>query len=199
MGCCLQAPLSIGFSRQEYWSGLPFPSPGDLPDPGIKPESPVLQADSLPLSHARETPFNSQIFPDKLPYVKFWLSLPSSQPGLSPPSWLFWEPSLKRRRVTFWLTSWSSQSGFRLHFPDPLSNSFDDARAIWKEPNFYAAAIILRIIWANVCEWLQSQAHNGPNKPLPLLKEIGMPEVRRDNIGISEGHTRMKKPKRKPG
>ena len=52
-----QAPLSIGFSRQECWSGLPFPPPGDLPDPGIKPESPAspaspaLEADSLPLSH----------------------------------------------------------------------------------------------------------------------------------------------------
>ena len=43
-----QAPLSMGFSRQEYWSGLPFPSPGDLPDPGIKPGSPALQADDLP-------------------------------------------------------------------------------------------------------------------------------------------------------
>ena len=43
-----QAPLSMEFSRQEYWSGLPCPSPGDLPDPGIKPRSPVLQADSLP-------------------------------------------------------------------------------------------------------------------------------------------------------
>ena len=43
-----QAPLSIGFSRQEYWSELPFPSPGDLPDPGIKPGSPALQADDLP-------------------------------------------------------------------------------------------------------------------------------------------------------
>ena len=43
-----QAPLSVGLSRQEYWSGLPFPSPGDLPKPGIKPESPTLQADSLP-------------------------------------------------------------------------------------------------------------------------------------------------------
>ena len=42
-----QAPLSMGFSRQEYWSGLPCPSPGDLPDPGIKPASPALQA-SLP-------------------------------------------------------------------------------------------------------------------------------------------------------
>ena len=37
-----QAPLSMGFSRQKYWSGLPFPSPGDLPHPGIKPESPTL-------------------------------------------------------------------------------------------------------------------------------------------------------------
>ena len=43
-----QAPLSMGFSRQEYWSGLPFPSPGGLPDPGIEPRYPVLQADSLP-------------------------------------------------------------------------------------------------------------------------------------------------------
>ena len=43
-----QAPLSMGFSRQEYWSGLPCPSPGDLPDPGIKPISPAEQADSLP-------------------------------------------------------------------------------------------------------------------------------------------------------
>ena len=42
-----QAPLSMGFSRQEYWSGLPFPSPGDLPDPGIEPWSPALQADAL--------------------------------------------------------------------------------------------------------------------------------------------------------
>ena len=42
-----QAPPSMGFSRQEYWSGLPFPSPGDLPNPGIESRSPVLQADAL--------------------------------------------------------------------------------------------------------------------------------------------------------
>ena len=42
-----QAPPSMGFSRQEYWSGVPFPSPGDLPYPGIEPGSPVFQADSL--------------------------------------------------------------------------------------------------------------------------------------------------------
>ena len=43
-----QAPLSMGFSSQEYWSGLPIPPPGDLPKPKIKPRSPVLQVDSLP-------------------------------------------------------------------------------------------------------------------------------------------------------
>ena len=47
-GLSLQAPLSMKFSRQEYWSGLPFPPSGDLPDPGIKPGSPALQTDSLP-------------------------------------------------------------------------------------------------------------------------------------------------------
>ena len=44
---CHQAPLSMGFSRQEYWNGLPFPSPGDLPNPGIEPGFPALQTDSL--------------------------------------------------------------------------------------------------------------------------------------------------------
>ena len=51
-----QAPLSVGLSRQEYWSGLSFPLPGDIPDPGIEPKSPVspaLQVDSLLLSHWR--------------------------------------------------------------------------------------------------------------------------------------------------
>ena len=43
-----QVPLSMGFSRQEYWSGFPFPFPGDHPDPGVEPRSPGLQADSLP-------------------------------------------------------------------------------------------------------------------------------------------------------
>ena len=55
-----QAPPSMGFSRQEYWSGLPFPSPGDLPDPGIELRSPALQADTL----NSEPPGK----PSKLPY-----------------------------------------------------------------------------------------------------------------------------------
>ena len=49
-----QFPLSMGFSRQEYWSGLTFPSSGDLPNPGIKPRSPALQTDSLPSKPPRK-------------------------------------------------------------------------------------------------------------------------------------------------
>ena len=48
-----QAPLSMKFSRQEYWNGLPSNSPGDLPNPGIEPISPALQADSLPPCHLK--------------------------------------------------------------------------------------------------------------------------------------------------
>ena len=54
-----QAPPSMGFSRQEYWSGLPFPSPGDLPDPGIEPRSPTLQADTL-ISAPSRKPLNTE-------------------------------------------------------------------------------------------------------------------------------------------
>ena len=50
-----QAPPSMGFSRQECWCGLPFPSPGDLPDPGIEPGSPTLQADALPFEPPEKT------------------------------------------------------------------------------------------------------------------------------------------------
>ena len=55
----LQAPLSMEFSRQEYWSGLPFPSPGDLPDPGMKPRSSTFQADSLPSEPTEKPNFTS--------------------------------------------------------------------------------------------------------------------------------------------
>ena len=55
-----QAPPSMGFSRQEYWSGLPFPSPGDLPNPGIELRSPTLQADAL-TSAPPGKPLNTRI------------------------------------------------------------------------------------------------------------------------------------------
>ena len=54
-----QAPPSVGLFRQEYWSGLPFPSPGDLPNPGIEPRSPTLQADALPSEPPGKLHWNS--------------------------------------------------------------------------------------------------------------------------------------------
>ena len=60
-----QAPLSMGFSRQEYWSGLPCPPPGDLPNPGIKPRSPALQMDPLVPSH-----WGSLLYIYLIPYLR---------------------------------------------------------------------------------------------------------------------------------
>ena len=57
-----QAPLSMGFPKQKYWSGLLFPSPGDLLNPGIEPASPELQVDYLPLNHLGSPKLHSQDF-----------------------------------------------------------------------------------------------------------------------------------------
>ena len=79
-----QASLSMGFSRQEYWSRLSFPSPGDLPDPGIDPRSPALQADALP----SEPPGNTtrmalELMNWKISWRKEWLPTPVFFPGES--------------------------------------------------------------------------------------------------------------------
>ena len=71
-----QAPLSMGFSRQEYWNGSPFPSPGDFPNPGIDPGSPALQAETL----SSEPPGNE-------------LTLNNLNEGPSPTSVCKWEKS----------------------------------------------------------------------------------------------------------
>ena len=75
-----QAPRSMGFSRQEYWSGLPFPSPGDLPNPGIEPGSPALQTDAL-LSEpqCRRPQFDSWV--RKIPWRREQLLTPIFWPG----------------------------------------------------------------------------------------------------------------------
>ena len=82
-----QAPLSMGFSRQEYWSGLPFPSPGDLPDPGIEPASPALQADSL-LSEPPGKPISLALESTKKWRETRGFQLPFCLPN--PPSTTFW-------------------------------------------------------------------------------------------------------------
>ena len=79
-----QARLSIGFSRQEYQSGLPFPSLGDLPNPGNKPESPALQADSLPT----ELPLVAQLVKNLPAMRETWVQS------------LGWEDSLEKGKAT---------------------------------------------------------------------------------------------------
>ena len=70
-----QAPPSMGFSRQEYWSGLPFPSPGDLPDPGIEPRSPSLQADALTSEPPGKPQFLSEDSAPPPKKIHFWAHL----------------------------------------------------------------------------------------------------------------------------
>ena len=70
-----QAPPSMGFSRQGYWSGLPFPSPGDLPNPGIKPRSPALQADALLSEPPGPKYFYCTISIPKILPVILWVSV----------------------------------------------------------------------------------------------------------------------------
>ena len=71
MDCICQAPLSVGFSKQEYWSGLPFPSSWDLPDPGMGPRFPALQADSLIMSEPTEKNSIKGDFSSKYKLQKF--------------------------------------------------------------------------------------------------------------------------------
>ena len=99
-----QDPLSMGFPRQEYWSGLPFPSPGDLSDPGIEPASPTLQADSLPLSHQGRHQW------DKLFYTVIilieWTLV--ADPLVSCWPWLFASKSLCGHMFNYGLPWWLS-------------------------------------------------------------------------------------------
>ena len=71
-----QTPLSTEFSRQEYWSGLPFPSPGDLPDPGIEPGSPTLQVDSLPTKPQNIYEKNTSVVPQAIILILVYLCEP---------------------------------------------------------------------------------------------------------------------------
>ena len=77
MDCTHQAPPSMGFSRQEYWSGLPFPSPADLPDPGIEHGSPACRQTLYSLSH-QGSPFTRACFPVSCLTSCFFISLDHS-------------------------------------------------------------------------------------------------------------------------
>ena len=88
-----KAPLSMEFSRQEYWSGLPFPSPGDLLDPGIKLGSPALQADTLPSEPPGKLCAKPpHTFPRAWWHTASGLAFPVSFPGVAAISGITWLP-----------------------------------------------------------------------------------------------------------
>ena len=100
-----QASPSMEFSRQKYWSGWPFPSPGDLPDPGIKPRSPGLQADALPSEPPGKPPNNIYIY-----NIKYWwrwgdTGTPAHcwwEYKMVQPLWKIWKFLKIKNRTTIW-------------------------------------------------------------------------------------------------
>ena len=107
-----QAPPTMGFSRQEYWSGVPFPSPGDLPNPGIKAGSPALQTRRFTVWATREALFVTPwtIAHQASPSMEFsrheyWSRLPFHSPGDLPyPGIEPRSPNIAGRRFTIWAT-----------------------------------------------------------------------------------------------
>ena len=115
-----QAPLSIWFSRQEHWSGLPFPSPGDLPDPGIEPRSPTWQADSLPSEVQVQVVQLSPTLCDPMGYtvhgilqarILEWVAFPYSR-GSSRPRAQSQVSCIAGRFFTIWVTREAWNKGY---------------------------------------------------------------------------------------
>ena len=119
----------MGFSRQEYWSGLPFPSPGDLPNPGIKPSSPTLLAYAL-TSEPPAALDSTYVFPQ----AKFLLKVPENQPpcNFSSPAYLLPSkvlknnsfPSLHRIPSDIWCSHPPSHHFPRLNEPNIFHSLF---------------------------------------------------------------------------
>ena len=118
-----QAPLSMGFSRQEYWSGLPFPSPGDLPDPGVKPRCPTLQADFFTLWVTILLNKISEPVPPPNPNTKWWF-VGSGVMGIFIFSHVFWcifkTFFNKQSYCQIWLFfKWTGKINFQRSFHHP--------------------------------------------------------------------------------
>ena len=110
-----QAPPSMGFSRQEYWSGLPFPSPGDLPDPGIEPRSPTFQADAL----TSEPPGNLIKGHIHAKSLKLCLTLCSPMDCSQPGSSVY---GILQARILEWVAMPSSRGSSRRRDPTCISD-----------------------------------------------------------------------------
>ena len=132
-----QAPLSMGFSRQEYWSGLPFPAPGDLPNPGIEPRSPTLQACSLPFEPPGK-PTSLNFFPISLWHQSWWSEF------------LYSTLMQKLNLASGWdfeiFSVLEVVAVYPIHFP--LFSSCKQSRDFFKVLAFWKGTVIL---WQTIC------------------------------------------------
>ena len=103
-----QAPPSMGFSKQECWSGLPFPSPGDLPGPGIKPGSPALQADALPSEPPGKPPYQPYLRTALIRYPAFELLSGGKHTEPVPDTWPSWSFPLIISKSSGWHLWWKA-------------------------------------------------------------------------------------------
>ena len=139
----LQFPPSMEFSRQEYWSGLPFPSPGDLPDPGIKTGCPALQADSLTAGASRED--HLLIYWHKLYWWIFWFFLIFLEEILLD-STAFWKYISKSALLIFY-------SGRLSLYPQEIVRIFFHVLSfVWFDTRFCKIMMLFWIPWCYVLE-----------------------------------------------
>ena len=144
-----QAPPSMGFFRQEYWNGLPFPSPGDLPDLGIEPGSPTLQADALPAkppgkpSHSRHSIEVSSLVPSSYFISIFPVAELSSELSL-----LVWLRFPGRRSMTIYWTVSILFDIYLIYIFMLLKNKVDYDWFIvdvWQKPTRFCKASIFQL------------------------------------------------------
>ena len=102
-----RAPLFMGFSQHKYWSGLPFPPPEDLPDPGIKRGSPALQVDSLP-NELQGKPKNTGV--SRLSLLQLIFLTQESNGGLLHCRWILYQLSYQGKKVSFKFQNKTKQS-----------------------------------------------------------------------------------------
>ena len=146
-----QAPLSMEFSRQEYWSGLPFPSPGDLPYPGLKPRSPALQADTWPseppgnVLNFSKTGTNRNINNRNYHY---WIHIPGNR---------------CYERHSIHLISFTPLHNSMKHPYHHLVDDYSGSKRLSNLPMF--TQLIQGRTWIHICGWLSSKCRFLISKP----------------------------------
>ena len=145
-----QSPLSMGFSRQEHWSRLPFPRPGDIPDPGMEPRPPALQADSFPWA-TREA-----LTPTRMVWLKgqIWEGLARMCRNWNPHMWL----AEIQNSAAVWKTAWWCFKIWRASIWSSISTPKNTPK---RNKNRWTARMQMFIAWL----FRTARGRNSPNSP----------------------------------